>query len=72
MTAETSLSSISAILEKSKQQWKRWRVLTVTERAHKLLPLSSLFDARAEELAQQITRDMSKPIRQARVEVLYG
>ena len=69
MTREASLTSIESILASAKQQWSGWRNLTFIERAQRLVPLSALFDERAEELAQQITRDMGKPIRQARFEV---
>ncbi|WP_312069055.1 succinate-semialdehyde dehydrogenase [Lelliottia nimipressuralis] len=47
----------------------QWRNESVTHRAQKLRDLASALRARAEEMAQMMSREMGKPILQARAEV---
>ena len=67
--AETSVSSISAVVEKSKKSFLQWSLLSTQERAQRLLGLLPLFEQHGEALARTATREMGKPIRQARAEV---
>ncbi|RZN18435.1 succinate-semialdehyde dehydrogenase [Escherichia sp. E14S1] len=49
--------------------FRDWRVTNVDYRAEKLRDLGKALRARSEEMAQMITREMGKPIKQARAEV---
>lgn len=49
--------------------FRQWRNESVTHRAQKLRDLASALRARAEEMAQMMSREMGKPILQARAEV---
>ncbi|WP_324724345.1 succinate-semialdehyde dehydrogenase [Lelliottia sp. JS-SCA-14] len=49
--------------------FREWRNATVAHRAQKLRDLGSALRARAEEMAQMMSREMGKPILQARAEV---
>ncbi|MDY1035688.1 succinate-semialdehyde dehydrogenase [Lelliottia sp. CFBP8978] len=49
--------------------FRQWRNETVADRAQKLRALGVALRARAEEMAQMISREMGKPILQARAEV---
>ncbi len=50
--------------------WERWRTLAVHARAKRLESLAGVLEARADEAARTITREMGKPIREARAEVM--
>lgn len=49
--------------------FRQWRNESVTHRAQKLRDLASVLRARAEEMAQMMSREMGKPLLQARAEV---
>ena len=49
--------------------FRQWRNESVTHRAQKLRDLASALRARAEDMAQMMSREMGKPILQARAEV---
>ncbi|WP_449576361.1 succinate-semialdehyde dehydrogenase [Lelliottia nimipressuralis] len=49
--------------------FRQWRNESVTHRAQKLRDLATALRARAEEMAQMMSREMGKPILQARAEV---
>lgn len=49
--------------------FRQWRNETVAHRAQKLRDLGAALRARAEEMAQMMSREMGKPILQARAEV---
>lgn len=49
-----------------------WRATSVIKRAHHLFRLRALMDARADELAQMVTREMGKTLPDARAEVARG
>lgn len=49
--------------------FRQWRNETVAHRARKLRDLGAALRARAEEMAQMMSREMGKPILQARAEV---
>jgi malonate-semialdehyde dehydrogenase (acetylating)/methylmalonate-semialdehyde dehydrogenase len=49
-----------------------WRATSVIKRAHHLFRLRELMDARADELARTVTREMGKTLPDARAEVARG
>ena len=49
--------------------FQHWRVTPIEQRAQKLRDLGNTLRARAEEMAQMMSREMGKPITQARAEV---
>ena len=49
--------------------FSNWKLTTVAHRAQKLRDIGMALRARGEEMAQCITREMGKPITQARAEV---
>ncbi|MFN1128118.1 succinate-semialdehyde dehydrogenase [Lelliottia nimipressuralis] len=49
--------------------FRQWRNESITHRAQKLRDLATALRARAEEMAQMMSREMGKPILQARAEV---
>ena len=49
--------------------FRQWRNESVTHRAQKLRDLATALRARAEEMAQMMSREMGKPLLQARAEV---
>lgn len=49
--------------------FRGWRETSVDYRAEKLRDIGKALRTRSEEMAQMITREMGKPIRQARAEV---
>ncbi|ELM7399237.1 aldehyde dehydrogenase family protein, partial [Salmonella enterica] len=49
--------------------FKKWKMTSVAQRAQTLRDIGQALRAHAEEMAQCITREMGKPIKQARAEV---
>jgi len=49
--------------------FRHWRCESVAHRAHKLRDLGTALRGRAEEMARMMSREMGKPIQQARAEV---
>ncbi|SUG55629.1 Succinate-semialdehyde dehydrogenase [NAD] [Salmonella enterica subsp. diarizonae] len=49
---------------------KKWKMTSVAQRAQTLRDIGQALRAHAEEMAQCITREMGKPIKQARAEVM--
>lgn len=64
--SEHQVDSAIALAE---QAYRQWRNVSVAERAATLRNVGSAMRARGEELAQMISREMGKPIAQARGEV---
>ena len=62
-------SDLSAIAERSLAAYESWRATPVGERAAALARTADLYEKRATELAETITREMGKPIKQAAGEV---
>ena len=60
---------VDRAISQSDAGYRQWRRESVSHRAHKLRDLSAALRHRAEEMAQTISREMGKPIQQARAEV---
>ncbi len=58
-----------AILARSAAAYREWRTLPCEHRAQRLRDFGAVLRQRGEEMAQLMTREMGKPIRQARAEV---
>lgn len=59
-------------IEAAHQAWSVWRHFSPRERAQLLQKWAGLIDDHREELAELITLECGKPIREARAEVAYG
>ncbi|MBJ3813690.1 aldehyde dehydrogenase family protein [Shimwellia pseudoproteus] len=64
-----SPAEVDAALARNHQAWLAWRALTVAQRAARLVALGEQLEQHKEQIAQLMTREMGKPIRQARAEV---
>lgn len=64
-----SEQQVDAAIALAEQGYRQWRNVSVAERAATLLNVGSAMRARGEALAQMISREMGKPIAQARGEV---
>lgn len=60
---------VERAISQSDSGYRQWRCESVSHRAQKLRDLGAALRNRAEELAQTISREMGKPILQARAEV---
>ena len=60
---------VERAISQSDSGYRQWRCERVSHRAQKLRDLGAALRNRAEELAQTISREMGKPILQARAEV---
>ena len=58
------------MLERSARAYQSWRTTAKDERAKVLLRVAELYKERIEELAALITREMGKPTREAKGEIL--
>lgn len=65
----TPVDEIPAIVARSRDAWKSWRKLTFEERAAAILPASETMLARVDELALLLTREMGKPLADAKGEI---
>lgn len=64
-----SASEIDRVLQLAEQGFRTWRHTRVAFRAQAIRAVGQALRAREEDMAQCITREMGKPIRQARAEV---
>lgn len=62
-------AEVEQAIARADRGFRQWRDETVSHRAQKLRDLASALRARAEEMAQMMSREMGKPILQARAEV---
>ena len=62
-------AEVEQAIARADRGFREWRDETVSHRAQKLRDLASALRARAEEMAQMMSREMGKPILQARAEV---
>lgn len=62
-------AEVDQAIARTDRGFRQWRNESVTHRAQKLRDLASALRARAEEMAQMMSREMGKPILQARAEV---
>lgn len=64
-----TVTEVEHALEQTDAAFRQWRSVPVAGRAQKLRDLGAALRNRGEEMAQMITREMGKPIAQARAEV---
>ncbi|MCW2093662.1 succinate-semialdehyde dehydrogenase [Lelliottia amnigena] len=62
-------AEVEQAIARADRGFRQWRNESVTHRAQKLRDLASALRARAEDMAQMMSREMGKPILQARAEV---
>jgi acyl-CoA reductase-like NAD-dependent aldehyde dehydrogenase len=66
---ETPEEQVDAILDRAERAAASWRAVPVTERAEAVRSLGQAMRERGEELARLATREMGKPLAQARAEI---
>lgn len=64
-----SCAGVDAALARNHQAWQTWRERSVAQRAGLLIALGEQLEKNKEKIAQLMTCEMGKPIRQARGEV---
>ncbi|WDY55687.1 aldehyde dehydrogenase family protein [Pseudomonas sp. PSKL.D1] len=62
-------AALEAALQRAKAGYSQWRKVSLGQRSEYLLALASTLEAKAEAFAQMISREIGKPIAQARGEV---
>ncbi|MFW0795056.1 NAD-dependent succinate-semialdehyde dehydrogenase [Gordonia sp. CPCC 205515] len=62
-------SEISTLIDRTAAAFAKWRLVAPTERAAALRRAADLYEKRADELAEVITTEMGKPIKESRGEV---
>ena len=62
-------AALEAALQRAKVGYGQWRQVSLGQRSEYLLALASTLEAKAEAFAQMISREIGKPIAQARGEV---
>jgi len=65
-------SDVDAIVDKSVQAFNEWGKLTIEQRAAKVERLADLFEENVEELAAIMTKEMGKPLAEAREETEFS
>jgi succinate-semialdehyde dehydrogenase/glutarate-semialdehyde dehydrogenase len=63
---------VQQLLQRSDQAYRSWRTTTKPDRTKVLLRVAELYKERIDELAALITREMGKPTREAKGEVLLA
>lgn len=63
-------AEVEQVLERSARAWQSWRTTAKDERAKVLLRVAELYKERIDDLAAVITREMGKPTREAKGEIL--
>src|SRR3954452_11814725 len=57
------------VIEKAHEEFLEWRHASWSERAGKMRKAADLLDARAQEYAELMAREMGKPVAQGRAEI---
>ncbi|TXK19256.1 NAD-dependent succinate-semialdehyde dehydrogenase [Homoserinibacter sp. GY 40078] len=68
-TARATADDLDRALDSAAGGWERWRSRSGWERSSVLRAAASLLAARADAVAETITREQGKPLREARLEV---
>lgn len=63
---------VDTIAKKSRDAFDSWRKLSIAERAAKVSTLADLFEQNVEELAAIMTKEMGKPLAEAREETEFS
>jgi len=66
---EMDAAAVDAILAAANAAFRRWREVSVRERARRMAKAADVLDSRRERYARLMVEEMGKPIRQARAEV---
>jgi succinate-semialdehyde dehydrogenase/glutarate-semialdehyde dehydrogenase len=66
----TTDAEIQQVLERSDRAYQAWRGTAKTERTKVLLRVAELYQERIDDLAALITREMGKPLREAKGEIM--
>src|SRR6266705_617776 len=59
-------ADVDAAVEAARKAWKRWRQVPAPKRAEHLFRMGEILVRRKEEYAREMTREMGKPLREAR------
>ncbi len=70
--ASATDAEVQQLLQRSDQAYRSWRTTSKADRAKVLLRVAELYKERIDELAALITREMGKPTREAKGEVLLA
>src|ERR1700710_921109 len=70
--ASATDAEVQQLLQRSDQAYRSWRMTTKPDRTKVLLRVAQLYKERIDELAGLITREMGKPTREAKGEVLLA
>ena len=62
-------ADIDAAVEAARKAWRRWRQVPAPKRAEHLFRMGEILERRKEEYAREMTREMGKPLREARGDV---
>lgn len=62
-------AALEAALQRAKVGYRQWRQVSLGQRSEYLLALASTLETKAEAFAQMISREIGKPVAQARGEV---
>lgn len=65
-------NDVSAIAQRSNEAFISWRQLSIADRAAKVATLADLFEANVDELAAIMTKEMGKPLAEAREETEFS
>ena len=65
----SSQADIDAAVEAARKAWRRWRQVPAPKRAEHLFRMGEILVRRKEEYAREMTREMGKPLREARGDV---
>lgn len=65
-------ADVNTIAKKSREAFDSWRKLSIAERAEKVSKLADLFEQNVEELAAIMTKEMGKPLAEAREETEFS
>ncbi|NWN89607.1 MAG: NAD-dependent succinate-semialdehyde dehydrogenase [Micrococcaceae bacterium] len=63
---------VAAIAQRSNEVFASWRQLSIADRAAKVAALADLFEANVDELAAIMTKEMGKPLAEAREETEFS
>jgi succinate-semialdehyde dehydrogenase/glutarate-semialdehyde dehydrogenase len=67
---DATAAEIQQVLDRSERAYQAWRTTAKTERTKVLLRVAELYQERMDDLAALITREMGKPIREAKGEIM--
>ena len=65
-------SDVETIVQKSREAFSTWRRLSIEERAAKVERLAGLLEEHVDELAETMTKDMGKPLNEAKEETEFS